>query len=917
VRQPIPFGKYLLLERISVGGMAEVFKAKSFGVEGFEKIIAIKRILPSMAEDADFIEMFIDEAKIAGQLSHAHICQIFELGKIADSHFIAMEYIWGKDLLQIENRFRKLRQKMPIAMACNIASRVCEGLDHAHRKRDALGRPLQIIHRDVSPQNVLISYEGEVKVIDFGIAKAASRSSRTQAGVLKGKFGYMSPEQVRGLPLDRRSDVFAIGTLLWECLTGERLFANDSDFSTLERVRTAEVEPPTKLNPKVPPELEAIVMKALHRNVEQRYQWANELQEALHQVQSRTEPAFTAKQLAAWMKEAFAADLQRERAQMEIYKRLGRGGEGPTAAPTDAPEDREVLVRGEATEVDDPGSARRRPSLGEEPPTDVYGEVGAGNGSEASRPGLPLAPAHASPGAGAPEDHGPPLIAAAPTTILPDRHLGISSSDGVVQGPMSLGPSAQSQAPTQPLLPMGVPALPLRSPPSLPYVHAAASPQLVPGRPAPRLSAPQMHVPIVTAPAPLGGHPLAPPPGAAGAPDGYRHTPRAMAPVGPAALAGGYPPSHVPFGSSPSAAVGPPALGAAANAGPVGVLAHARPLSHPRMRHASGPPESTLVRDLAIGLGAAVLVAGTIAGAYFLGTRVFVRHVAEGAPVAAPATTLVVATGDSGEGEVYVNSVRKTAIHGGEPVTIEGLTPGEYEVAVRRSGMPDCQQRVALDARAARVVTCRFQPMPLTGTVMLTVVTYGATVLVDDQEVSQDAAREPIILSADARHTITVKKPGFVSQSIPVALHPGEVAAHRVELEAAPKGATASPAAARRGDREPGAIAVAAAPSRTAAAPGIEGRLSVSPPAAPGVAAGEVGYITADTRPWARVLIDGNDTGKMTPIAPRGRIPLPPGKHTVTFVVAQETFSFGVTVEPGQELHLVKQLPVAEAGKRD
>src|SRR5262245_19278003 len=146
--------------------MAEVFQAKSFGVEGFEKIIAIKRILPSMAEDADFIQMFIDEAKICGQLNHANICQTFELGRIEDSHFIAMEYIWGKDLLQIQNRFRRMRKTMPPHMAAFISSKICEGLDYAHRKKDATGRPLGIIHRDVSPQNILVSYEGEIKIID-------------------------------------------------------------------------------------------------------------------------------------------------------------------------------------------------------------------------------------------------------------------------------------------------------------------------------------------------------------------------------------------------------------------------------------------------------------------------------------------------------------------------------------------------------------------------------------------------------------------------------------------------------------------------------------------------------------------------------------------------------------------------------
>ncbi len=206
MREPVRFGKYLLLERLSIGGMAEVFLAKTFGIEGFAKLVAIKRILPAMADDADFVQMFIDEAKIAGQLSHPNICQIYELGRIDGAYFIAMDYVRGKDALQLISRFRRLRCRMPLAMAAFIAARACEALDHAHRRADAQGRPLNIIHRDVSPQNILVSYAGEVKLIDFGIAKAVSRSAHTQAGVLKGKFGYMSPEQVRGEPLDRRSD---------------------------------------------------------------------------------------------------------------------------------------------------------------------------------------------------------------------------------------------------------------------------------------------------------------------------------------------------------------------------------------------------------------------------------------------------------------------------------------------------------------------------------------------------------------------------------------------------------------------------------------------------------------------------------------------------------------------------------------
>jgi serine/threonine protein kinase len=228
--------------------MAEVFKAKSFGEAGFERLVALKRILPSIAEDQEFIAMFVDEAKLAVQLTHPNIAQIFELGKVGDSYFIALEYVAGKDMRAIFERVKKRSEPIMVPMACYMVMKLCEGLDYAHNKKDAAGRSLELVHRDVSPQNILISYDGDVKLIDFGIAKAASKSSKTQAGILKGKFGYMSPEQVRGLQVDRRSDVFAVGICLYELLTNERLFVGESDFSTLEKVRNVEIMPPTTYN---------------------------------------------------------------------------------------------------------------------------------------------------------------------------------------------------------------------------------------------------------------------------------------------------------------------------------------------------------------------------------------------------------------------------------------------------------------------------------------------------------------------------------------------------------------------------------------------------------------------------------------------------------------------------------------------
>src|SRR5688500_13137980 len=286
--------------------MAEVFKAKSFGVEGFERIVAVKRILPTMAEDQEFVTMFVDEARIASHLTHQNIVQIYELGKHDGTYYISMEYVAGRDLRQILDHHKRLKKPMDVAKACFVTSRVCEALEYAHKKKDPAGKDLKIIHRDVSPQNVIISFEGEVKLCDFGIAKAASRASRTQVGVLKGKFAYMSPEQVRGQPTDRRSDLFALGVIFYEMLTGERLFLGESDYSTLEAVRNARVPAPRKFNPNLSKELETVVLKLLARDPKDRYQWASEVHEDLQDHLIHDGRVFHARHLRASVQETYA-----------------------------------------------------------------------------------------------------------------------------------------------------------------------------------------------------------------------------------------------------------------------------------------------------------------------------------------------------------------------------------------------------------------------------------------------------------------------------------------------------------------------------------------------------------------------------------------------------------------------------------
>ncbi len=340
--KPIRFGKYQLLERISHGGMAEVFRAKTFGAAGFERTVAIKLLLPTVAMDHDFITMLVDEAKIAGQLNHANIAQIFDLGMADGRYYIVQEFVNGKDLRAICREMSQRDELMSVAQCCHVLLKMCEGLEYAHNKRDAAGRALNLVHRDVSPQNVVVSREGEVKLIDFGIAKAEGRATRTLAGLVKGKFAYMSPEQIRGLPVDRRSDVFACGIVLHEMLTGKPLFRRKSEFETLKRARSAEIEPPSQTNPAVPPELDRVVLRALARHVEDRHQTALEFRDDLWEFVRLANQHYTRNELAGWMRETFPKDA---------------------AVANDAEYDIRVEPDGNATVVDAPGRRDDGPTI--------------------------------------------------------------------------------------------------------------------------------------------------------------------------------------------------------------------------------------------------------------------------------------------------------------------------------------------------------------------------------------------------------------------------------------------------------------------------------------------------------------------------------------------------------------------------
>jgi serine/threonine protein kinase len=295
------FGPYRLIDRVAVGGMAEVFKAKRSGVEGFEKIVALKRILPHLSENKEFLDMFVDEAKMVAGLTHPNIVQIFDLGRIESSYYIAMEYVHGRDLRTVMKRARNKGLRMPLDLSLRVVSQVCSALEYAHRKKDARGRPMEIVHRDVSPQNILITFEGNVKLADFGIAKAATRVSSTDQGALRGKLLYMSPEQAWGRAIDNRSDVFSLGIVLYEMVTEQKPFlVTGSEMTILEMVRKCVITAPREINPRVPEALDRVVMKALARNPDERYQDAGQMQRGIEKI-LRERPPVTARDLARFL----------------------------------------------------------------------------------------------------------------------------------------------------------------------------------------------------------------------------------------------------------------------------------------------------------------------------------------------------------------------------------------------------------------------------------------------------------------------------------------------------------------------------------------------------------------------------------------------------------------------------------------
>ncbi len=328
------FGKYFLLDMIALGGMAEIYRARMATPDGGGRLLAIKRVIASYSQNPEFVAMFKGEIKTTSGFTHPNIVQLYDYGEEEGLLYIAMELVDGKNLRQFMSRFAEIKALFPLEVSAYIIEQAAHGMAYAHAFKDKItGKPLNIVHRDISPQNILISYDGAVKVIDFGIAKAVTNVESTRAGVIKGKPNYMSPEQVIGDVLDGRSDIFALGIVFWELLTGKKLFSSDNDYAVLKLIENCHtvVKPPSLINAKVPKELDAIVLKCLQRKREDRYQTAEELQRALHKFLYQFAQEFNPADLSYYARDLFKDEIVEDRKRlMHLNDKVEMLLSGPT-----------------------------------------------------------------------------------------------------------------------------------------------------------------------------------------------------------------------------------------------------------------------------------------------------------------------------------------------------------------------------------------------------------------------------------------------------------------------------------------------------------------------------------------------------------------------------------------------------------
>jgi len=321
---PEQIGRYQLCFELASGGMARVYLARAAGTPGFQSLVALKRIHPHLAQEQEYVDMFLDEARIASRITHANVCSVLDFGEADGEYYIAMEYLVGEPLSRVQRRVmsnadERASKLLPARMA-RIIAQACEGLHAAHELRDADGESMCVVHRDVSSENLFVTYDGATQVVDFGIAHARQRLHHSDAGQVKGTFPYMAPEQMTAAVVDRRVDVWALGAVLWELLTLRRLFLRDSDVNTMYAVLSSEIPPPSDFRSDIPAELDEIVLKALRRGPDERWQSAREMGRALNRYLASQQDLVGTAEIAEWMAELFPTGESRKRQLMEIAR---------------------------------------------------------------------------------------------------------------------------------------------------------------------------------------------------------------------------------------------------------------------------------------------------------------------------------------------------------------------------------------------------------------------------------------------------------------------------------------------------------------------------------------------------------------------------------------------------------------------
>jgi serine/threonine-protein kinase len=407
----------MVYEQIGLGGMASVHRAEAEGIAGFRRSVALKRMLPHVAANEDLVRSFVREARLASHMRHANVAQTLELGKVGDIYFIAMELVPGKNLREVLSHCLRVCGLMPLPIAINIIGQIADALDYAHNLCDETGAPLGIIHRDVSPSNIIVSEGGVCKLIDFGIAKASAQSMQTMSRTIKGKFSYMAPEYIAG-HIDRRADLFALGVIAHELLTNKPLFQGEDEMDTLQRVRTMKLQPPSMWNSKVPPELDSIVMTALERDPDRRWQGANALRTALTTEAQRLGLVAHGAQVDDWMRWAFeqaagdfrvdtmpeisistpehtAPTVEAPRPHPHVVQRRTTSSSPPVQPPSEPPVARPSVPRGE---WDDEPRTIERPSAAAIPATlpGIGGAIAPSGARTIQRPSVPPPPAESA-----------------------------------------------------------------------------------------------------------------------------------------------------------------------------------------------------------------------------------------------------------------------------------------------------------------------------------------------------------------------------------------------------------------------------------------------------------------------------------------------------------------------------------------